>query len=414
MNREHRTGLEDQYVVYDNKRLRMGYTTGSCAAAASKAAAQMLFSGVEVDEAALETPKGILLHLLIEEIRIERDGEGRPVKVSCAVRKDGGDDIDATNGILVFSEVRMAAEGEEIPGSAIPGADCQEGQARVVIDGGIGVGRVTRPGLDQPFGNAAINHVPREMITREVREVCASFGYTGRMSVIISIPEGERVAEKTFNPRLGIVGGISVLGTSGIVLPMSEKALVDTIRVEMNVHREAGARYLLITPGNFGERFASEMPGLDRTYEMKCSNFVGETIDMAADMGIEGILFVAHIGKFIKLSGGIMNTHSHEADCRAELMAAQAIRAGADAELAAGILGTNTTEDALKLLLEKGGSELFGATCRKVMERIEFYLNARAAGKMKMGAVVFSNIYGKLGETSLVPELLDALQQQTR
>lgn len=415
MKEQHLTGLEDRYVVYDNKRLRLGYTTGSCAAAASKAAVSMLLTGVDVDEVALETPKGILLHLLIEEIRIERDERGTPVKASCAVRKDGGDDIDATNGILVFSEVTRIPEEKPDTNRETPAAASEnEKGVWVDIDGGIGVGRVTRPGLDQPVGNAAINHVPREMITREIREVCRSKGYTGGISVIISIPEGEKVAEKTFNPRLGIVGGISVLGTSGIVLPMSEKALVDTIRVEMNVHRNAGAKYLLITPGNFGERFASEMPGLDRTYEMKCSNFVGETIDMAADMGISGILFVAHIGKFIKLSGGIMNTHSHEADCRAELMAAQAVRAGADAKLAAGILATNTTEDALKLLLEEGGKELFDATCQKVMERIEFYLNARAAGKMKMGAVVFSNIYGKLGETSLVPELLEGLKDQVK
>ncbi|MGO5313498.1 cobalt-precorrin-5B (C(1))-methyltransferase CbiD [Bilifractor sp. LCP21S3_A7] len=389
-----RTGLEESFVLYDHKKLRMGYTTGSCAAAAAKAGTRTLLTGVETEEIVLDTPKGIRLHLPVEDIHIQRDESGIPVKVCCAVRKDGGDDIDATNGALIYAEVSCT------------------GEAGVTIDGGEGVGRVTKPGLDQPVGNAAINHVPREMITKGVLEVCREQGYTGGISVIIRIPEGQRIAEKTFNPRLGIVGGISVLGTSGIVMPMSEKALIDTIRVEMKMRRENGGEYLVITPGNFGERFASEMPDLVRTHEMKCSNFVGETLDMAVDLGVKGILFISHIGKFIKVSGGIMNTHSHEADCRAELMAAAVLRAGGSADLAREVLSTNTTEDALKILKQEGGDELFDAAMKRITERIGFYLNARVQGRIETGAVIFSNVFGMLGKTENVPDLVEKLRRQ--
>ena len=389
-----RTGLEESFVLYDHKKLRMGYTTGSCAAAAAKAGTRTLLTGVETEEIVLDTPKGIRLHLPVEDIHIQRDESGIPVKVCCAVRKDGGDDIDATNGALIYAEVSCT------------------GEAGVTIDGGEGVGRVTKPGLDQPVGNAAINHVPREMITKGVLEVCREQGYTGGISVIIRIPEGQRIAEKTFNPRLGIVGGISVLGTSGIVMPMSEKALIDTIRVEMKMRRENGGEYLVITPGNFGERFASEMPDLVRTHEMKCSNFVGETLDMAVDLGVKGILFISHIGKFIKVSGGIMNTHSHEADCRAELMAAAVLRAGGGADLAREVLSTNTTEDALKILKQEGGDGLFDAAMKRITERIGFYLNARVQGRIETGAVIFSNVFGMLGKTENVPDLVEKLRRQ--
>lgn len=389
-----RTGLEESFVLYDHKKLRMGYTTGSCAAAAAKAGTRTLLTGVETEEIVLDTPKGIRLHLPVEDIHIQRDESGIPVKVCCAVRKDGGDDIDATNGALIYAEVSCT------------------GEAGVTIDGGEGVGRVTKPGLDQPVGNAAINHVPREMITKGVLEVCREQGYTGGISVIIRIPEGQRIAEKTFNPRLGIVRGISVLGTSGIVMPMSEKALIDTIRVEMKMRRENGGEYLVITPGNFGERFASEMPDLVRTHEMKCSNFVGETLDMAVDLGVKGILFISHIGKFIKVSGGIMNTHSHEADCRAELMAAAVLRAGGSADLAREVLSTNTTEDALKILKQEGGDGLFDAAMKRITERIGFYLNARVQGRIETGAVIFSNVFGMLGGTENVPDLVEKLRRQ--
>lgn len=380
-----KTGLEDFYILKNNKKLRYGYTTGSCAAAASKAAVQMLLSGQRVENVELMTPKGIRLFLEIEEISMGAD------EVSCAVRKDGGDDPDATHGILIFSTVKKMAQPE------------------IVIDGGIGVGRVTKKGMEQPIGSAAINRVPREMIRDEVREACEEAGYTGGISVVISIPKGEEIAKKTFNPKLGIVGGISVLGTSGIVVPMSEEALIASIRLEMEMKKANGAQYLLISPGNYGSDFCRDQLKLDLDYAMKCSNYVGETVDMAVSMGMKGILFVSHIGKFVKVAAGIMNTHSRCADARAEIMAANAIRAGATLATAQKILDTITTDEALEILEQDHIRE---QTMEQITKRIRSYLRNRAYDAMEVEAIIFSNEYGVLGKTEGADQLLRKLQEE--
>lgn len=378
----HKTGLEDYYVIKDNKKLRYGYTTGSCAAAAAKAAARMLFLQREVPEVELLTPKGILLHLLVEDICIKEE------MVSCAVRKDGGDDPDVTDGLLVYASVsRCAADAEK----------------RIFLDGGTGVGRVTKQGLEQPVGAPAINRVPRRMICSAVEEVCEEFEYFGGIKVVISIPEGVEVAKRTFNPRLGIEGGISVLGTSGIVIPMSEKALIASIRLEMEMKRKNGAEYLLITPGNYGADFLRERTPLDVSQSMKCSNYVGETLDMAVELGFQGVLFVAHIGKFVKVSGGIMNTHSRHSDARAELMCAHALRAGADLETAKAILGTITTEEAIAMIQQKGLTE---PVMEQMSKRVRYYMQHRVAKAIQTEAILFSNNCGYLGETEGAEEML--------
>ena len=343
---EHRTGLE-MYCTIDekNNKLRYGYTTGSCAAAAAQAAARMLLTGEKVEEVALETPKGILLHLLIEDIRMNTD------EVICAVSKDGGDDPDVTHGILVYARVKKSF-GKEVS-----------------IDGGIGVGRVTRQGLSQPPGAAAINDIPRKMIRENVEAVCKEYGFDGGMDVLIEIPAGVELAKKTFNPRLGIEGGISVLGTSGIVVPMSEAALVASIKLEMQMLVKAGAEYLVITPGNYGQVFSENQIQVDLTYSMKCSNYVGETLDMAREMGVKGILFIAHIGKFIKTAGGIMNTHSRNADSRAELMAANALRAGAGYETVMKILNSITTEESVDILIK---DHMLEKTMQQIEEKVDY------------------------------------------
>ncbi|MCI6041893.1 cobalt-precorrin-5B (C(1))-methyltransferase CbiD [bacterium] len=383
---EHRTGLE-MYCTIDEKNniLRYGYTTGSCAAAAAQAAARMLLTGEKVEEVALETPKGILLHLLIEDIRMNTD------EVICAVRKDGGDDPDVTHGILVYARVKKTF-GKEVS-----------------IDGGIGVGRVTRPGLTQPPGAAAINDTPRKMIRENVEAVCKEYGFDGGMDVMIEIPAGVELAKKTFNPRLGIEGGISVLGTSGIVVPMSEAALVASIKLEMQMLVKAGAEYLVITPGNYGQVFSENQIQVDLTYSMKCSNYVGETLDMARDMGVKGILFIAHIGKFIKTAGGIMNTHSRNADSRAELMAANALRAGAGYETVMKILNSITTEESVDILIK---DHMLKKTMQQIEEKVDYYLNKRSGENLQVGAILFSNVYGELGRTRLADELLDEINRR--
>ena len=386
---DRRTGLEDYYILKDGKKLRYGYTTGSCAAAAAKAAAQMLLTGQTVEEIALQTPKGILLHLLVEDIS---RGEGW---VRCAIRKDGGDDPDVTNGVLVYAKInKINAVAKDI---------------EIELDGGIGVGRVTRTGLYQQPGEAAINPVPRKMILESVEEICQNHGFSGKLHVEISIPAGVELAKRTFNPRLGIEGGISVLGTSGIVVPMSEDALIASIRLEMKMHVKNGAQYLVITPGNYSAMFSRDKLDIDLTYSMKCSNYLGETLDMAEELGVKGILFISHIGKFVKVSGGIMNTHSRCADSRAELMAAQAFRAKAPMEVIGKILDSQTTEESVQILKDAGYLE---TTMAIMAEKIQFYLDHRTGKRIETGAIIFSNVEGVLAKTETVDTLMDKINGQ--
>ena len=330
--------------------MRYGFTTGSCAAAAAKAAAYMLLIGKKKTQITIQTPKGISFHAEILDIsRQERT-------VRCAVRKDGGDDPDVTTGALVYATVTLKDEEEEYIASKEKIADSQVSEERKFekpkktsgSNGGIGVGRVTKPGLDQPVGNAAINHVPREMITKEVEEVCRLADYRGGLFVEISVPGGEELAQKTFNPRLGILGGISILGTTGIVEPMSNQAILDTIRVELNQRRAAGYDYVAISPGNYGLDFLKAAYGYDLDRSVKCSNFIGQTMDMAVELGFKRVLLTGHIGKLIKVAGGIMNTHSREADCRMELLAAFAVRFQVPKERIQEMLECVTTEEAVR------------------------------------------------------------------
>ena len=380
-----KNGLEDYYVIRGNKKMRFGYTTGSCAAAACKGATEILLSGQKRETVSLMTPKGILLTLQLKDIHTEPD------KVTCAIQKDAGDDPDTTNGILVYATVQKT----KTPG--------------ILLDGGIGVGRVTKAGLSQKIGEAAINPVPKAMILREATETAEKYDYEGGLKIIISVPEGVEIGKKTFNPRLGIIGGISILGTSGIVEPMSEAALIQSIHVEMKQHFSQGEEYILATPGNYGADYLREHMDLPYERNIKCSNYVGETIDMAIDMGVKGILFISHIGKFIKVAAGIMNTHSHCADARMEVLASNALRAGADGDTARAVLNCNTTDEALDVLHEK---QLLQPTMEEIMKKIQFYLDHRSYEQIKLGAVVFNNVYGYLGQTKDAKELIEEIKKQ--
>ena len=382
-----KNGLEDYYVIRGNKKMRFGYTTGSCAAAACKGAAEILLGGVMHKAVTLMTPKGIMLTLELKDIRIEGN------QVTCAIQKDAGDDPDTTNGILVYATVQKTKE---------PG---------IILDGGVGVGRVTKAGLSQKIGEAAINPVPKAMILREATEIAEKYDYEGGLKIIISVPEGVEIAKKTFNPKLGIVGGISILGTSGIVEPMSEAALIRSIGVEMRQRIANGSEYLLVTPGNYGSSYLKEELKLPLAESLKCSNYVGETVDMAVDMGAKGILFVAHLGKFVKVAGGIMNTHSRSANARAELMAANAIRAGASLETAKQILDTVTTDEAVQIAKEAG---ILKGLMQEITGRIEESLNHRSYGRLVCGAVIFSNEHGYLGQTEHADMLMREIRKKTQ
>ncbi len=378
-----KNGLEEYFILKDNKKLRYGYTTGSCAAAAAQAAVRMVLSKEGVDVVRLSTPKGIVLFL--EPVDVVRE----ETAVSCAIQKDAGDDPDVTNGLLVYAKVALCErEGTEGP--------------TISIHGGEGIGIVTKPGLEQPVGAPAINRVPREMIQNEVLRICEEFGYKGGVKVTISAPGGEALAKKTFNPRLGIEGGISILGTSGIVEPMSEAAIVSTIALELKQKGLHGG-CVVVTPGNYGQQYLEGNFPFSAAEAVKCSNYVGQTIDLARNQGIPGLLFVAHIGKFVKVAGGIMNTHSKEADARMEILAAIALQVGADADTARRILGALTTDEGLRVVKEAG---LWKPVCELLLKRVHKNLCRRAGDGMQIGVVLFSNIYGELGRTENIEELL--------
>ncbi|MBQ6235314.1 MAG: cobalamin biosynthesis protein CbiD [Clostridia bacterium] len=368
-----KTGIEEHFIEKDGKRLRYGFTTGTCAAAAAKAAACLLLSGTAPQTIAIRTPKGIDLTLPVLE-PVKTDGFS-----SCAIRKDSGDDPDVTNGVLVYARVAYSDE---------PG---------VSIDGGIGVGRVTKPGLKQAIGEAAINPVPREMIRQAVEAAAEKYGCLKGLSVVISIPEGVALAEKTFNPRLGIVGGISILGTSGVVEPMSEDALVDSIALEIRQRKALGDTRLILTPGNYGADFLKAVHAVADERVVKCSNFVGDALKHAEDTGFSEVLLVGHIGKFVKLSGGIMNTHSKYGDHRAELMAAAARAAGAEIATEQAMFDCVTTDEMLRILAENG---LLSGTMDALKSRIDAAL-AKRFPKLKIGVIVFTTGNRELFQNAL-------------
>ena len=373
----------ERYIRSGQKLLRCGYTTGTCAALAAAGAARLLLADTAPETVALRTPKGIVVEVAPLFCRTVAEG------AECAIEKDGGDDVDVTTGLPVTATVTL------LPGTP-----------EVRITGGAGVGRVTKPGLDQPVGQAAINHVPRQMITEALRREAEAACYPGGFAVTISIPGGEEVARRTFNPHIGVEGGLSVLGTSGIVEPMSQQAILDTIQLEMNqAALRTNDRRLILAPGNYGLDYLHETyPQFADIPVVKTSNFIGDTLDMAAAAHFEQVLLVGHIGKLCKLAGGIMNTHSHTADCRTELFCTHAALCGADREVCTALYNAATTDACLEILDTAG---LRKPVLQSLLAAIQLHLDRRAGGAFRVGAVLFSNQHGPLGQTETAARLLD-------
>ena len=362
----------EHYIDVGDRKLRCGYTTGTCAAAAVRGAAELLLTGRRLSAVRVDTPAGIPVEAELLEI------SAGPGWAACAVRKDGGDDPDITDGALIFARVER---------TGVPGVE---------IDGGEGVGRVTRPGLDQPVGAAAINSTPRRMIRAQAQAALRAAGASGGLRAVISVPEGRRLAGGTFNPRLGIEGGISILGTSGIVRPMSEEALIRSVRLELDLVRAAGGEDVLVTPGNYGEDFARDVLGLKLDRWALCSNYVGEAIDHARGLGFRSLLLVGHLGKLVKVAAGIMNTHSRTADGRGETMAAHTALCGGDRETVEAVFRTITTDDAIDCLDRAG---LRGPVMASLARELDIQLKRRAGEGMEIEAIFFSNRFGILGRT---------------
>lgn len=375
----------EHYVRSGQKLLRCGYTTGTCAALAATGAARLLLTGAVPESISLQTPKGIVVE--VAPLFCRRTAAG----AECAIEKDGGDDVDVTTGLPVIAAVELRQD------------------PAITLQGGKGVGRVTKPGLDQPVGEAAINHVPRQMIESALRAEAEAAGYPGGFGVTISIQGGEEVARRTFNPHIGVEGGLSVLGTSGIVEPMSQQAILDTIQLEMDQAALANPRQLILAPGNYGLDYLRDAyPEFAGIPVVKISNFIGDTLDMAATAGFKEVLLVGHVGKLCKLAGGIMNTHSHTADCRTELFCAHAALCGADRALCARLMDAATTDACLDLLDQ---AQLRVPVLESLLAAIQLHLDRRAAGTFRVGAVLFSNQHGPLGTTQTAKELLEQWKQ---
>ena len=372
----------EKYVSKGSKKLRCGFTTGTCAAAASAGAARMLLSGKVIENITVITPSGNSVTVGLTDIKKEND------YVSCAVQKDSGDDPDVTDKILVYSTVSYEKSG-------------------ITVDGGEGVGRVTKKGLKQQIGEAAINPVPRKMIEEQLKTAASDYSYDGGLKAVISVPMGIQIAKKTFNPRLGIEGGISILGTTGIVEPMSEQALIDTISVELDVRKAQNEEFIIVIPGNYGQDFLRDNLGIAVDKCVKCSNFIGDTIDMCIEKGFKSMLLVGHIGKLSKLGCTIYNTHSRYADGRMEAFALCAALCGAERQVLENILGCITTDAALEILKKEG---IFDETIKMLEKRIDRSLKLRAKGSIEIGMITFSEEYGILCKTENADNMLEKLK----
>ena len=376
--------MQNQHIAYHGgQALRRGWTTGTCAAAAAQVAALLLLTGKAPAELRLETPGGLTFTLPVEQPHLDGDA------AVCTVRKDAGDDPDITNGVGITAAVRRAPEG-------------------VTIDGGAGVGRVTRPGLAMPVGAAAINPGPRAQITAALERAARECGYTGGFSVIISAENGEELAKQTYNGHLGVVGGLSILGTSGVVEPMSEKALVDTILLELDSLYAGGQRTAFLCPGNYGADFARDTLGLDLEKAVKCSNFIGEALDHAVFRGFDDILLVGHAGKLVKLAAGVMNTHSSVADGRQEIFTAHAALCGAGRETLEGLMQSISVDACIELLDRE---HLREPVLARIESEVEKRLALRLRGRGHVEFILFTAKYGILAQSPGAMALCERLRE---
>ena len=372
----------DAPVWHNGKPLRKGYTTGSCATAAAKVAALMVLRQHVIHQVSIVTPSGVTLNLNVELPQIEGQ------QAVAAIRKDGGDDVDATHGMLIFARVTLNDSGE------------------IVLRGGEGVGTVTRKGVGLPPGSAAINRTPRQTIEAAVRE---AIGPARGAEVEIFAPEGEARAQKTYNARLGILGGISILGTTGIVTPMSEESWKRSLSLELEIKRAAGLSGVVLVPGNHGERFVREQLGIDSDVVVTMSNFVGYMLDEAVRLGFQHIVLIGHPGKLIKIAAGIFHTHSHIADARMETLVAHLALLGAPLDLLTQVSDCDTTEAAMEHIDAFGYQRIYNHLAERICLRVQQKLRFTKTPPL-CDAIMFAFDNQVLGSNRPVEEIVEALQ----
>lgn len=354
--------MDDTFVIKNGKRLRCGYTTGSCAAAAAKAAAYMLLTGRKTDFVDIGTPSGISLELKVCKPVIEME------YASCCIVKDAGDDPDVTDKIAIFAKVSKRTDG------------------LINIHGGEGIGTITRKGFWGEVGQAAINPVPRKMMVEELTKLSRE-GF----DVLIYAPEGKEIARRTFNENIGIEGGISIIGTTGIVEPMSEEALKKTIYLEVDLAYDSGDRDIVLFPGNYGKKAVKELKLKGKG--IKISNFIGDTLSYINEKGFRSVTLAGHIGKLSKLSIGAFNTHSKICDGRIEAFVYYLALSGAPGKLLESVNCCRTSEEAVKLVMAEGHEEIFKAMTQGCEDRIRRYLKDST---IKIKVIMYSMDYGVL------------------
>ena len=369
---------EDNYVYYNGRKLRKGFTTGTTATAATVAAIRTLINQEPQETVTVHAANGKIAIFDVEQTDFDEQ------QASCAIKKDGGDDQDATDGALIFATVKLRDDNE------------------IHLDGGKGVGRVTKEGLANKPGMPAINPTPRRVIKAAARE---ELGEKRGINIVISVPEGERIAKLTYNPRLGIVGGISILGTSGVVTPMSESSWKHSISIEMNIHRKRGDNTIVLVPGNYGEDFAKDELGIPNAKIVQMSNFVGYVLHETQRLGFTKVLIVGDLGKMIKVAGGIFSTHSKDADARAEIMVANlALMGGVPTAFLRKINQCLTTISMIKMIDEAGYQEVYQMIADKIKLRAEKLL-AHREPHVEIDVVIFSRESGFLAASKPFQEI---------
>ena len=376
------TGLDTLW--HNGKSYRKGYTTGSCATAAAKVAALMVLRQQVINQISIVTPSGVTLRLNVEQPLI--CGQ----QASAAIRKDGGDDVDATHGMLIFAQVTLNDGGS------------------ICIVGGEGVGTVTRKGIGLPVGSSAINRTPLHTIEEAVREV---IGPERGAEIVIFAPEGEERAQKTYNGRLGILGGVSIIGTTGIVTPMSEESWKRSLALELEMKRAQGMTSVILVPGNHGERFVQEQMQLNGDRVVTMSNFVGYMLQEAQRLGFQRVVLVGHLGKLIKVAAGIFHTHSHIADGRMETLVTRLALMGAPRELLQAVFECSTTEAAMELIEQQGWQAVYNDIAQAICGRINQMLRF-AVQPLQCDAVLFSFDNIVLGSNRPVNDIVADLRTE--
>ncbi|GKT02959.1 cobalt-precorrin-5B (C(1))-methyltransferase CbiD [Furfurilactobacillus entadae] len=370
---------EDDYVYYNGRKLRKGFTTGTTATAAAVAATKSILQQQPQVGVTVNAANGQQATFDVQDCTFDAH------QATVAITKDGGDDQDATDGMLIYATVTLRADDS------------------ITLEGGQGIGRVTQKGLANEPGMPAINPTPRKMIKQSVREI---LGPKRGADILIFAPEGERVAKLTYNPKLGIVGGISILGTSGIVTPMSEESWKHSISIEMNIHKERGDHQIILTPGNYGEDFLTDELHISNAKQVQMSNFVGYVLKETQRLGFTDVLIVGDLGKMIKVAGGIFSTHSKDADARAEIMVANLALLGAPLSLLTQVNDCLTTISMIELINAAGYQQVYQVLVDKIKARSERLLN-RGEQKTHIDAVIFSKATGYLASTKPLKTLTE-------